>query len=135
MKLQDTIDQLKDGSLEQVSREALSSYQGANPADVEKLVKWTQSLRDDLVTLIKEIDDEDEVAMTLAINYIELKSRWIAINTKINYQNFRTGSCDPVSALRAAAISQLLAKVESLLSQGDIDQITQFLAEPIRRAA
>jgi len=135
MKLQDTIDQLKDGSLEQVAREALSSYQGANPADVEKLVKWTQSLRDDLVTLIKEIDDEDEVAMTLAINYIELKSRWIAINTKINYQNFRTGSCDPVSALRAAAISQLLAKVESLLSQGDIDQITQFLAEPIRRAA
>lgn len=135
MKLQDTINQLNDGSLERVAREALNSYQGANPADVEKLVRWTQSLRDDLIALIKEIDDEDEVAMTLAINYIELKSRWIAINTKINYQNFRTGSCDPVSALRGAAISQLLAKVESLLSQDDIDQITQFLAEPIRRAA
>lgn len=126
---------LKDGSLAASIHESLMSWPAVQVADVERIVKWTMALRDDLVNLIQEIGDPDEVTMTLAINYIELKSRWIAMNTKMNYQTFRTGSCDTLLALRGAATSALLAHVESLLSSDDIDQITQFLSEPVRRAA
>ncbi|MDX2116337.1 MAG: hypothetical protein SFZ24_12065 [Planctomycetota bacterium] len=115
--------------------EALASWPGVQPADIERVVRWASGLRDDLAALIAEINDPDEVRMTLAINYIELKSRWIALNTRMNYQNFRSGSCDTLTALRGTAISALIARVEEMLTQDDIDQITQFLAEPVRRAA
>ncbi len=135
MNVTDIISALKTDQLATHTRSALLEYQGANPSDVDRVVGWMSALRTDLITLIQEIEDPEEVAMTLAINYIELKSRWIAINTKINYQNFRTGSCDSATALRGAAISQLLALVEGLLTPEDIEQITAFLAEPIRKAA
>ena len=67
----------------------------------------------------------------LAINYIELKSRWIALNTKINYQTFRTGQCETVDALCASATSLLLQQIESLIDHADIEKITAFLAQPV----
>lgn len=135
MTIDAIVSNLKDDTFVGRTRSALAEYPGANPADVDRIMKWAVALRDDVVNLVQEIDDLDEVRMTLAINYIELKSRWIALNTKINYQNFRTGTCDPMTALRGAAISSVLGHVESQLSPEDIDQITSFLAEPVRRAA
>jgi hypothetical protein len=114
---------------------ALMTWPDVQTADADRVTKWALALRDDLVNLIREIGDPDEVKMTLAINYIELKSRWIALNTKMNYQTFRTGSCDTITALRGAALSAVVGKVEELLTQNDIEEITQFLSEPIRRAA
>jgi hypothetical protein len=135
VSISEIVTRLKDPKFAESTRLHLSEYQDANPQDVERVTKWISALRDDLVALINEINDEDEVKMTLAINYIEIKSRWIALNTKIAYQNFRLGKCDPVTALRGCATSSLLVLVEGLLTQGDIDQIAEFLAEPIRRAA
>jgi len=135
MDVQEAIDKLKDPQLGKGIHEALMSWPSVQVADVEKVSKWALALRDDLANLIHEIGDPDEVKMTLAINYIELKSRWIALNTKINYQTFRSGSCDTISALRGAALSALVGRVEELLTAADIDEITTFLSEPIRRAA
>lgn len=135
MSINEIVGKLKDPGFDANLRECLSCYTAGNPTDCEKIAKWVGALRDDLVTLINEIGDLEEIRMTLAVNYIEIKSRWIALNTKMNYQNFRTGSCDPVTALRGCGMSQLVALIEGLLTQQEIDQITEFLAEPIRRAA
>jgi hypothetical protein len=135
MSVETNIESLLAPQLGASIHEALMTWPDVQTADADRVTKWALALRDDLVNLIHEIGDPDEVKMTLAINYIELKSRWIALNTKMNYQTFRTGSCDTITALRGAALSAVVGKVEELLTQDDIEEITQFLSEPIRRAA
>lgn len=135
MVIDDAVAHLQHPSLAAKAREALAQWPGAKPADVERITTWMLALRDDLVGLIREVGDPDEARMTIAINYIELKSRWIALNTRMNYQTFRTGSCDTIAVMRGSAISQLIGHVEELLTPQDIDTITQFLSEPVRRAA
>lgn len=135
MDLPTLIERLNDPNLESSIRDALLSWPDADQQLVERTVAWVKTLRDELVSLCREIDDDEQIEQNLAINYIELKTRWIAINTRINYQLFRTGSNEPESVFRATGVSMLLAHVESLLSAGDIAQITDFLAQPIRRAA
>jgi hypothetical protein len=126
---------LTSPSIESSIREGLEGWDGAEPAAIERTMAWFRAIRDNLIALLRDVDDEDQIDETLAINYIELKSRWIALNTKINYQTFRLGSCDPELAFQGSAISILLGEVESLLTPRDIEQITEFLAQPIRRAA
>jgi hypothetical protein len=116
-------------------REALASWENP-PADlIEKSIVYVNTLSGELISLCKEVDDEEQIEQTVAIFYIELKSRWIALNTRVNYQTFRTGTCEVESAFRASGVSMLLAEVESLINQDDISKITDFLAQPIRRAA
>lgn len=135
MNVEHALGTLRSDSMAAELREVLSGYPGAHAGDVDRVIKWVLALREDLAVLVSEIGDPDEVTMTLAINYIELKSRWIGLNTKMNYQMFHRGSCDVVTALRGGALSALIGRIETLLTREDIEQITQFLAEPIRRAA
>jgi len=116
-------------------REALASWENPPAGLVEKTMVYVNTLSGELISLCKEVDDEEQIEQTVAIFYIELKSRWIALNTRVNYQTFRTGACDVESAFRASGVSMLLADVESLINQDDIGKITDFLAQPIRRAA
>lgn len=126
---------LSNPSLEASIREVLKAWEDPNPAPREATMKWVLGLRDELVSLLHEVGEDEQVIETLAVNYIELKTRWIALCTKANYQNFRLGSCESELALRGSACSQLLAVVESLLSAQDVEKITEFLAQPVRRAA
>ncbi|MCA3006090.1 MAG: hypothetical protein LW650_12885 [Planctomycetaceae bacterium] len=135
MDLATLSNRLTDPTLVSSIREALLSWPEADPHLVEQTLTWVKGLRDELVSLCREIDDDEQIEQNLAITYIELKTRWIAINTRINYQLFRTGHNDPQSVFRATGVSMLLAHVESLLTAGDVAQITEFLAQPIRRAA
>lgn len=117
-------------------REAFAtSNMNPQPDAVERTIEWIKTLRHDLLALLKEVDDDEQIEQTMAINYVELKSRWIAINTKVNYQMFRTGQFDVETALRGTSASMFLAEVEALLDPRDIAAITEFLAQPLRRAA
>lgn len=102
---------------------------------VESATRWVAALCEDIARLLEAIDDPDDCAMTLAIQYVELKSRWIALNTRMNYSMFRTGGCDPADMCRGSAVSALLAHIEPLLDASDIDKITEFLAQPLSGAA
>jgi hypothetical protein len=126
---------LSDPAFEKHVRESLASWDGADPKLIDRTVQWVLSLRNEIVNLLCELEDSEDVGMTLAITYIELKSRWIALNTKVNYQTFRLGKCDPEVAFRGAACSALLGLCEGLIEPSDIEQITEFLARPINRAA
>lgn len=129
------IAKLTDPAFRALLKEQLGSWEGADPAAIDRTVAWILQLREDLVSLIRTIDDDEQIAETMAINYIEIKTRWIALNTKINYQTFRQGACDPELAFRGTACSGLLAEVETLLTPDDVMKITEFLAQPVTRMA
>jgi len=126
---------LTDPAFRTLIKEQLASWEGADPAAIDRTVGWILQIREDLVSLIRTIDDDEQIGETLAINYIEIKTRWIALNTKINYQTFRQGACDPELAFRGTACSGLMGEVETLLSPDDITKITEFLAQPVNRIA
>lgn len=131
MNREHILDTLTDPRLCESIADAVREWPGVTQPVVDRCVTQVRDDQNAFAAAIREIDDDGEIATVLAINYIELKSRWIALNTKINYQTFRTGQCETVDALCASATSLLLQQVESLLEQSDIDKITAFLAQPV----
>jgi hypothetical protein len=130
---------LESFSLDELRAHLSEVEPGPDGRPVEQLVNesvaWIDNLRRDILTLVKQIEDEDDVRMAVAIQYVELKSRWIAFNTKMNYERFRKGDCDRLDMCKGACASTLLGHIEELLSTEDVDKITDFLAAPIRNAA
>ena len=126
---------LRNARLDEVVDTTLREWDGSDDAMIKRTVKWVKGLADEFLSLANEIQDPDEIRTSIAIQYIELKSRWIALNTKVNYQTFRNGACNKEDGFRASGISQLLAIIEPLIPQEDIDNITQFLCNPVRQAA
>jgi len=108
----------------------------ANDVDVSQSIReeefvWIHKLRDDFVKTLSDITDTEDVRMTLAIRYIELKCAWIQFNTTNNYCLMNTGNVDGRSVLKSCLLSHLLGNVESLLTPNEINQITDFLSQPI----
>jgi len=108
----------------------------ANDVDVPQSIReeefvWIHKLRDDFVKTLSDITDTEDMRMTLAIRYIELKCAWIQFNTTNNYCLMNTGNLDGRSVLKSCLISHLLGNVESLLKTEEIAQITDFLSRPI----
>jgi len=101
----------------------------------KEIAGWVCQLAEDFLMLLKDIDDPEQIDATTAIHYIEIKSHWIALNTRMNYQLARQGQADPTIVLKGAAVSQFLATLEPLIKSADIDAITQFLSEPIDKNA
>lgn len=114
---------------------ALSASDGASEELVKETVAWVMGMRNELLALLRTIEDPEQIIETLAINYIELKTKWIALNTKANYHIFRTGMQDADAAFRGCGCSLLLGDVERLLMPSDIQKITEFLSQPVARAA
>jgi len=102
---------------------------------IDATLAWLETLRADMVTLVRQIGEGDDVEMALAIQYVELKSRWIAFNTKMNYTMFQGANPSVRDMCRATAVSSLLGHVEHLLRPGDVENITEFLAKPLNEAA
>jgi len=88
-----------------------------------------------LIEVLTAVEDPEEIAVLIAINYIELKTKWIALNTKINYSTFKTGVCETEDALDASSISAVIGLLETLITAPDIETITDFLSQPLHRAA
>lgn len=134
MEQQQIIDTLNAFDLNEL-RGGLEDWPDADPNDVEGTLAFITELRDEVTNLVTSVDDPDDIGYTMAIRYIELKTRWIALNTKINYEMFKNGACIATDAMRGASVSALLGHIESIIDQKDIDTITDFLAEPTKHAA
>jgi hypothetical protein len=102
---------------------------------IESTIAWVEALRADTTALLTGINSEEDTKMAIAIQYVELKSRWIAFNTKMNYEMFSGRTPDARDMCRAAAVSAFLAHIEPMLGESDVDKITEFLAQPISDAA
>lgn len=102
---------------------------------IESTLEWLEAVQSDLVALVAEIDGGEDTEMALAIQYVELKSRWIAFNTKMNYRLFKGDQPSATDLYRASAVSALLGHIEPLLRSDDINHITEFLGHPFSNAA
>ena len=98
-------------------------------------IAWLETIIRDMVATLSNVCDPDDERMSLVIQYVELKSRWIGLNTKMNYELFRMGESSLTDMFRGAAISALLAHIEPLLDQEDLGKVTEFLAQPLNQAA
>ena len=140
METQTMIDRIRAFSLDTV-RATLAACNvpesaiGDLETRINTTVMWLDAVRSELIATIAEIDDEEDLATTIAVQYVELKSRWIGLNTRMNYQIVRGRTPEPQDMLRAAATSAFLAHIEGLLDQSDVHRITEFLARPLSEAA
>lgn len=102
--------------------------------EINETIDWISDIARSIQDVFNQLDeaDDEEVVTSAAIAYIDLKSRWIALNTKINYETVTSGVCVPKDAFRASSLSMLLNALEEQINQEDIDKITEFLAEPIK---
>jgi len=116
-------------------RAGLSSWNGATPDQIDRAIASVQSTTQRLIETLNAVEDPDEISVLIAINYIELKTQWIAFNTKINYAVFKNGVCKTEDALHASSISGVIGLLETLITPTDIQTITDFLSQPLHRAA
>ncbi|MEO0629409.1 MAG: hypothetical protein AAFY46_01610 [Planctomycetota bacterium] len=139
MSIEDIVARVNDFDTEALSEslhEAPEPTCGGSKKDIiDSTLRWLDALRQDLVMLVSKVGGGEDVDMVLAIQYVEMKSRWIAFNTKMNYTMFKGEQPDVSDMCRAAAVSALLGHIEPLLRQEDVDHITEFLARPIGNAA
>jgi len=122
---------LTDGQVDAAFDETLATWEDANAGAPAELRAWASSLRDVIVAHCQEIDDAEQLPATVAVQYIELKSQWIKLNTLINYRLMRLGTSDPECMVRASLLSGLLEPLEALIDAADLDRITELLSEPV----
>jgi hypothetical protein len=100
----------------------------------QSALQWVRRRRDDFIRAIQEINDEEDFNLLLAIQFIELKSHWMMLNTKMNYEIFRGKDPEEETVLRGSLISFLIEAIESFIDEEDLSKITEFLAQPVRRS-
>jgi hypothetical protein len=136
MQLRTQLQELLFGSaLEQELEGCLAAWTNATSAEVGETRSWIQSQCHDFIELAGEIDDSEELELSIAVRYIELKSHWMMLNTKIQYSLFHAGEAPEVIMFRASLVSHVVGALEQLLTPTDIERITRFLAQPISRGA
>lgn len=128
-------DMLFDPSLERELDGCLAAWTTATPEELTSTRAWIKAQRHDFVEMAAEIDDREELELSIAVRYIELKSHWMMLNTKIQYSLFRAGEAPDVLMYRASLVSHVVGTLEQLLTPSDIERITRFLAQPINRGA
>ena len=119
--------------LSQMWAESCEQIEGVSKDAQERCVQEISERRDEFLKVAEEVDDDEELEVTAALKYIELKSHWIMLNTLLNYQVFRKGESNPEQMLRASLASRLMLTVEALIGGQDLSKITKFLAEPIAK--
>lgn len=130
MQTQKVIETLKGFDVSAIGAQLVESQIGT-PEQAQETVAWIDRLRNELLQTASAVIDGEDLYMAVVANYIELKSRWIAINTQINYQTVLEGGPDPVSMQRGWSVSRLLNELEPLIEMADIEKVTEFLTSPI----
>ena len=96
----------------------------------QNLLSWIHSVRDGFIAHASDIDDPEEMLVSVALSYIEFKSQWQMLNTQINYQVFRTGEAKPDLMYKSSLLSVIVDTIGKLLTQEDIQRIQDFLLSP-----
>jgi hypothetical protein len=95
------------------------------------LLLWIRGVRDGFIAHVSDIDDPEEMLVSVALSYIEFKSQWQMLNTQINYQVFRTGDAKPHLMYKSSLLSVIVDTIGKLLTADDINKIQEFLLNPV----
>lgn len=93
---------------------------------------WFNSVINNFLKILEDVEDEEELRVLLFSKYVELKCFWKQLNTQVQYQNFNTGNTDSMLIIQASLITYILIAIEPLIHEEDLAEIQQFLTKPIR---
>jgi hypothetical protein len=102
----------------------------ASEEERQNLLSWIHSVRDGFIAHASDIDDPEELLISVALSYIEFKSQWQMLNTQINYQVFRTGDANPHLMYKSSLLSIIVDTIGKFLTSEDVRKIQEFLLSP-----
>ncbi|MCT8335059.1 hypothetical protein NUH30_15365 [Leptospira sp. 85282-16] len=135
MELKIIKDRLKNESFVRSVKENLEDWAKGferSKEDELKTQHWLDTLINNFLKILEDIEDEEELRVILFSKYVELKCFWKQLNTQIQYQNFKSGDADPQLMIQASLITYILIAIEPLIHEKDLVEIQQFLTKPIR---
>lgn len=136
MTSNELIEAIETFDLESEIRKSIMQVEAAQPVHADAVVMWTVAMRRNLLRILSDIRDEYQLQETMAIQYIELKAKWMSLSTRINFLTIRNGSGDPELMMRSTALSILINVVDQYIEKQDIETINEFLAhQPSSKAA
>lgn len=130
MELKKTLEQMNDSSnlIKIVTTMADDSKM---KEFIQKTVQYLQNEINKYMESYNIINDQDDQGYFTAVQYVELKARWIQMNLRLSYQAFATGEGEPEILLRAAATSYFLSIVEPHVNKSYVEEIQRLLAQPV----
>ncbi|MCG6145821.1 hypothetical protein [Leptospira bandrabouensis] len=135
MELKIIKDRLQNESFARSVKENLEDWSKGferSKEDEQKIHEWLNTLINNFLKILEDIEDEEELRVILFSKYVELKCLWKQLNTQIQYQNFNKGEADPQLLIQASLITYILIAIEPLIHEKDLLEIQQFLTKPIR---
>jgi hypothetical protein len=115
-------------------KQTIESFTNGAPQDRLDLAEWIMGIRSRVIAHADDVEDEEELRISVALGYIELKSHWQMLNTQINYQVFRKGAADQYLLHKSSLLSVLVDKLSSLINPEDLQKIQEFLLNPTAEA-
>ncbi len=100
--------------------------------DFKTTKSWIEGMIYDFLELVRDVEEDSEMSVTVFTKYIELKCYWKQINSQIQYQNFKTGSANTVLIGKASLTTFILIAIEPLINETELAEIQEFLTKPIR---
>jgi hypothetical protein len=132
--VQNLRDALHSAEVEELWEICLEAYHQDNTSQQDHidLAKWISSVRTNFLAHAEDVGDEDsdELRTSLALGYIEMKSRWQMLNTQINYQVFRKGEANITLTYKSTLLSILVDKIGGFITAQDLQKIQEFLLNP-----
>lgn len=113
-------------------KETLESFEQGSTSDKAALHQWIHRVRDEFIAHADDVGDEEEeeLLISVALAYIEMKSQWQMLNTQINYQVFRKGEAHMILTYKSSLLSVLVDAIGKFLSTEDLSKIHEFLLNP-----
>lgn len=129
---QQILDALESPKLISSIKEILSSLE-SNPEVKEKVIQVISIDINDFKDAIQDIEDPTELQYMVAIQYANLKSKWITLNIQMQYATVADKEPDAYAMYMASTLSVVVGTVESLASSSAVECITQALAQPLNK--
>lgn len=130
MNLKNTLEQMQDHS-NLIGIVTTMADDSKMKEFIEKTVHYLRNEISKYMESYNIINDEDDVGYYTAVQYVELKARWIQMNLRLSYEAFANGEGEPETLLRASATSYFLSVVEPHVNQSYVEEIQRLLAQPI----
>ena len=128
---------IQDPRWDRQLEEMAADVPGASPEFTEELKRWSAALREDVAeTLASAAEDEHPVLIAAA--WMQMKSQWLLLNTRIGYEIQERHEASPATIIKAAIVAMLVGAFERHLDIGRLPDFAEFLTghwTPAERAA
>ncbi len=116
--------------IEALWAETLDALEELTDQERERYSQWIRERRDKFVDTLALLEHPDDIKNVLAALYMESKAAWMQMNHMMNYMMVNRGEYDQRLMCEASLLTKILVVVEQILTEDDLNRLTQFLAQP-----